>query len=278
MLWMTSASELFHSRRYRSGLRHNAVSITGFDSSPADVTSSSSSYQHRSTIRRHSQHYSSQNNLRDSCLPASRRIHRRRLDPLEHQSVNPEEGGSHPPSGSIVSSDGLRSIHRHSRPVVSGNDRLPGSVLLARERLVERLRGVSVSGNRQTSGSSSTTHQNDFSTPNVLEIRNSSMAEMVSESWQETRKKNYPLGLNEDELKCLQLDAFTFSSESCRKKDETASASMECTICLEGFEDGDKMVCLLCTHRFHSCLFPWVRVCGACPNCRKPILVNIPEK
>ncbi|KAI3675340.1 hypothetical protein L1987_84929 [Smallanthus sonchifolius] len=273
---MTSAFELFHSRRYRSGPRDNAVAVTGFDSSPAEVTSY---FQHRSTIRRHSQHYSSQNNRRDGCVPASRRIHRCRLHHLEHQSVNPEEGGSHDPSGSIVSSDGLRSIHRHSRAVATGNDRLPGSVLLARERLVERLRGVSVSGNRQSSGSSSTTHQNDYSIPSVLEIRNSSTAEMVSEPWQATRRRNHPLGLDEDELKCLQLEALTFSSESCRKNDEIASASMECTICLEGFEDGDKMVCLLCTHRFHSCcLFPWVRVCGACPNCRKPILVNIPEK
>ncbi|MFS7998149.1 putative transcription factor C2H2 family [Helianthus anomalus] len=265
MLWMTSASELFHSRRYRSALRS------------IDSPLPSSSYQHRSTIRQHFGSSSSSSSRLDGCVPASRRIHRRRLHHLEHQPVGPEEGDSHSPSGSSINSDGpRRSIHRHNRSIGTANDRLPGSVLLARERLVERLRGVSVSGNRQNSRSSSTTRQNDLFTHNVLELRNNTRAEIASESWQETRR-NRPLGLGEDDLKCLQSEAY--SSESCRKNDESSSTSTECTICLEGFQDGDKIVCLLCTHRFHSCcLFPWVRVCGACPNCRKPVLVNAPVK
>ena len=52
------------------------------------------------------------------------------------------------PSGTI-NSDEFRSIHRR-RAAYIGSNGLPGSVLLARERLVERLRGVSVSGNRYT--------------------------------------------------------------------------------------------------------------------------------
>ncbi|XP_076933870.1 putative E3 ubiquitin-protein ligase RHY1A [Bidens hawaiensis] len=229
---MTSASELFYSRRYRSG-GHNDVTITGLDSS--FLSDSISSY--RSTIPRH-------NNNNNRCLSDSRRIHRRRFHQLlEHQLVNPEEGGR------IINPDSHRSIR-------TAHNRLPGSVLLARERLVERLRGVSVSGNSQRSGSSSTNttaHRNDFSTRNVVETR-----------------RNKPMGLNEDEVKCLRLEAF--SSESC-------SVSVECTICLEGFKDGDEIVSLLCTHRFHSCcLVPWVRVCGACPNCRKRVVVNVPVK
>ncbi|KVI10836.1 hypothetical protein Ccrd_010771 [Cynara cardunculus var. scolymus] len=149
-MWMTSASELFHSRRYRFGLRHNAVDVSGFDSSLPDADSSSS-HQHRTVNRRHNHHYS-QNNRRehrhdlDVCDPPSRRIHRRRLDHSEHEPVvQPEQGRSQSPSGSIINSDDFRSIQRRRE---TGNDRLPGSVLLARERLVERLRGVSVSGNR----------------------------------------------------------------------------------------------------------------------------------
>ncbi|XP_076895467.1 putative E3 ubiquitin-protein ligase RHY1A [Bidens hawaiensis] len=226
---MTSASELFYSRRYRSGgPRHHDVTITVVDSS----------FLSDSIYRRHNNN--NNNNIR--CVSDSRRIHRRRLDQiLEHQPVNPE-------GGSIINRDGRRSIG-------TAHNRLPGSVLLARERLVERLRGVSVSGNRQSVGSSSTTtrRRNDFSTRNVLETR-----------------RNQPSGLTEDEVKCLRLEAF--SSESC-------SVSMECTICLEGFKDGDEIVSLLCTHSFHSCcLVPWVRVCGTCPNCRKRVLVNAPVK
>ncbi|KAF5731836.1 hypothetical protein HS088_TW18G00521 [Tripterygium wilfordii] len=42
-----------------------------------------------------------------------------------------------------------------SLPGLNGNDRLPGAVLLARARLLERLRGVSVSRNRRSSRASS---------------------------------------------------------------------------------------------------------------------------
>lgn len=63
----------------------------------------------------------------------------------EHESVHPEQVHNQSPTGSIINSEDFRSIHRHR---ATGNDRLPGSVLLARERLLERLRGVSVSQNR----------------------------------------------------------------------------------------------------------------------------------
>ncbi|KAI3769979.1 hypothetical protein L6452_01097 [Arctium lappa] len=257
-MWMTSASELFHNRRYRFGLRHNAVDISGFDSSLPDAnSSSSSSHQHCTINRRHNYHYSIQNNRRehrhdlDVCDPASRRIHRRRLDQSEHEAVvQPEQGRSQSPSGSIINSDDFRSIQRRR---ATGNDRLPGAVLLARERLVERLRGVSVSGNRQSSGGSSSSHQDRFtgSENNLLE---------------EMRRRKHP---GENGLKWLELEVFGF------RNDDERPNSRECTICLEGFEDGDRVIRLNCAHTFHSgCLFPWVRVCGACPNCRKPIDVK----
>ena len=64
----------------------------------------------------------------------------------EHEAgVQYEQGHSLSPSSSIINSDDFRSIQRRR---ATANDRLPGAVLLARERLVERLRGVSVSGNR----------------------------------------------------------------------------------------------------------------------------------
>lgn len=67
----------------------------------------------------------------------------------EHEaSVHLERGHRQTPSGTI-NSDEFRSIHRRRAAYIASN-RLPGSVLLARERLVERLRGVSVSGNRYT--------------------------------------------------------------------------------------------------------------------------------
>ncbi|KAJ9561126.1 hypothetical protein OSB04_006286 [Centaurea solstitialis] len=260
-MWMTSASELFHSRRYRFGLRHNAIDVSGFDSSLPE-TNSSFSHQHRTSNRRHSHHYAGQNNRRehrhdfDVCDPAPRRIHRRRLDHSEHEAVvQHEQGHSLSPSSSIINSDDFRSIQRRR---ATANDRLPGAVLLARERLVERLRGVSVSGNRQSSGGSSSSHQDRFteSETNLLE---------------EVRRRKHP---GEDGLKWLEMEVFGFKNDDERSN----SRSRECTICLEGFEDGDRVIELNCAHIFHwSCLFPWVRVCGACPNCRKPIAFGFPD-
>ena len=50
----------------------------------------------------------------------------------------------------FVSTNGLNvdSVSSSSRHSLSSNERLPGAVLLARARLLERLRGVSVSANR----------------------------------------------------------------------------------------------------------------------------------
>ncbi|GJU04648.1 probable E3 ubiquitin-protein ligase RHY1A [Tanacetum coccineum] len=50
------------------------------------------------------------------------------------------------------------------------------------------------------------------------------------------------------------------------KMRKPSSASRECSICLEGFENGDELINLPCMHRFHSCcLLPWVEepaICG----------------
>ncbi|GJX73896.1 probable E3 ubiquitin-protein ligase RHY1A, partial [Tanacetum coccineum] len=175
---------------------------------------------------------------------------------MEHEaSVHLERGHSQSPSGTTINSDGFRSIHRR-RAAASGSDRLPGSVLLARERLVERLRGVSVSGNRQSSRSPSNTHQDDFYSRvnNSFVGTNSNLLETRNERLIETTRKNPP-GLTRDALNSLQLEVF--SNENDEK------TSRECTICLESFQDGDKLIRLRCGHEFHSCcIFPWVRITG----------------
>ncbi|MBA0751490.1 hypothetical protein Gogos_000410, partial [Gossypium gossypioides] len=57
-------------------------------------------------------------------------------------------------TGELSSSYGLNAdgVSSSSRQSLRANERLPGAVLLARARLVERLRGVSVSSNRPTAG------------------------------------------------------------------------------------------------------------------------------
>ncbi|KAJ0522305.1 putative transcription factor C2H2 family [Helianthus annuus] len=229
-------SKLLHSRRIRFGARNDVVDDTALDSSLAD----GNSYRRSATTHRRHHH---RHDL-GGCNPPSRRLHRLHLS--EH-----EEGANQPHSGSIINSEDFRSIHRWG---ATENDRLPGVVLLARERLVERLRGVNISQNRQNTRSSFSIHQDDFSF-NSLPV--SSMTKML------------PPGLSKHELNCLQMTVFNEGNN------ETSSASRECSICLEGFEHGDELINLACMHRFHcSCLFPWIEVCGACPNCRKDIVVT----
>ncbi|KAK9071105.1 hypothetical protein SSX86_009673 [Deinandra increscens subsp. villosa] len=252
-------SKLFHSRRIRFGARNDGVDGAELDS-----------YRRTATTGRRHHHRNNRLDL-GGCNPPPRRIHRHHLS--EH-----EEGVGQSQSGSIINSEDFRSIRRWG---AIGNDRLPGVVLLARERLVERLRGVHVSQNRysnsslpiiymvlkcphqtriavsQSSRSSSSIHQEDFSYNN---LPMSSMTKML------------PPGLSKHELTGLQMTVFNNSMEG---NNETASSSRECSICLEGFEDGDELINLDCMHRFHSCcLFPWIEVCGACPNCRKDIVVT----
>lgn len=87
------------------------------------------------------------------------------------------------------------------------------------------------------------------------------------------RKKKKPPGLTQEALDCLHVEIF--DSFAISSKGEASKASLDCSICLESFTDGDELICLPCNHRFHSvCLDPWVRSCGDCPYCRRNIVVN----
>ncbi|KAJ4963673.1 hypothetical protein NE237_023612 [Protea cynaroides] len=80
----------------------------------------------------------------------------------EHASVQIEYGTSQ--SGTSNNPCSEISSSRASRLRITRNDRLPGTVQLTRERLVERLRGVSLSGNRQGGRTSSGISWDDFAT------------------------------------------------------------------------------------------------------------------
>lgn len=86
---------------------------------------------------------------------------------------------------------------------------------------------------------------------------------------EETRKR--PPGLTKEALNSLHTMIFINQEEESVKM----RASKECSICLDSFLVGEKLLCLPCGHRFHSCcLEPWIRTCGDCPNCRTGIVVS----
>ncbi|PIN15277.1 hypothetical protein CDL12_12083 [Handroanthus impetiginosus] len=155
---MTSASELFYNRRSRFGRNSDPFGVeSDLGSPPLDRTN-----------RRHRHHNSAGSNHSrrdrldpDGCDPLRRALHHPRQPslhrsshpPQERESVRLEEGGHQFSSRNASHSENHVNVRDRLR--FSGNDRLPGAVLLARERLLQRLRGVTLSGSRRSDRSSS---------------------------------------------------------------------------------------------------------------------------
>lgn len=81
-----------------------------------------------------------------------------------------------------------------------------------------------------------------------------------------------PPGLSQHALDLLHAEIFTYSEEG---RECTMERILHgCSICLESFVKGDKLICLPCKHTFHSdCLDPWVRTCADCPYCRRVVTI-----
>ncbi|KAB2047467.1 hypothetical protein ES319_A13G047300v1 [Gossypium barbadense] len=172
---MTSASELFYTRRSRVGRpdpdsgigssiernyhRRNHLShhnqrhdLDGGDSlrrSPhvRHFSSRASSLSERSSVRfdEGTSELVSSNGLNAVGVSNARRQSLRSSERLAREGF--DEGTGELSSSYGLNADGVSSSSRQS---LRANERLPGAVLLARARLVERLRGVSVSANSST--------------------------------------------------------------------------------------------------------------------------------
>lgn len=173
--------------------------------------------------------------------------------------------------------------NRIDRLMFRTNERLPGAVLEAQARVLERLRGISLG----TSPSRPSISLDEFSASDVFRIidfRNretrhrresnvpSSSSFHPSSESDEERPTISPTnfhrstGLGKAAFLRLQIEVFDAS------KDDNREASPECSICLDGFRNGDELIRLRCGHRFHStCLEPWVRKCADCPYCRTSV-------
>ncbi|KAG0468841.1 hypothetical protein HPP92_018169 [Vanilla planifolia] len=183
-------------------------------------------------------------------------------------------------SSSVLSSLGL-----------SNTEQLPGAVVEARARLLERLRGVSLAENRQCSfhydvlHNKSTPHvDNDASNatfnPAIPKHFASSSTTHAESTMQMENLTSLDVA-NKKKFPTIEWDAFhmlkgeVFASGDTHETQETGNmgSPLECGICLERFKDGDWLIKLCCSHKFHSaCLEPWVRSCGDCPYCRADIV------
>ncbi|BAT93930.1 hypothetical protein LR48_Vigan02g238300 [Vigna angularis] len=232
---MTSASELFHTRRHRLG--RNSIDL-GFDTE----LQAADSFRRRHHVRR----------LRHHPERASDRAGGRYRRSFVIDSVDSEENVR----GSLGGSN---------------SERLPVGVVLARARLIQRLRGEPLSRNRQHVDSlgedreSESSHEVATQATLVTDLT-SQMGR--SQFLQELHKK--PPGLTQEALDCLDQEVFSSSEAGLDSR-----VMQDCSICLETFTDGDELIRLPCGHKFHSvCLDPWIRCCGDCPYCRRRVVLN----
>ncbi|GAB2292151.1 hypothetical protein Dimus_026403 [Dionaea muscipula] len=272
---MTSASALFCGRRMRRNRTSDALAFDSF-SETTGTSADSSHGRRRQRTNHHSQsrHRLTLDDYDDSRRPShGLRSCSRSAITGGCISVQLDGGASESSSGSVINPS---TINNHDE-----NNRLPRAVLFARERLLRRL-GVS-SGTREAS--SGTQHDDvwlvdagDWETSIPTDrlpgssfwIESPSSGANAHPLLQESRKK--PAGLTMDAFVSLHHEAFMEVEGS--DEDKLVKSSDDCSICLENFVGGNKVINLPCHHTFHpSCLYPWVQTCGECPYCRTAISV-----
>ncbi|KAL5206150.1 hypothetical protein ABZP36_034359 [Zizania latifolia] len=175
-------------------------------------------------------------------------------------------------AGSMGSSSRLnRSISDHGR--------LPDAVQQARERLLQRLNSVDLSGRRQSISSSETIPAGVA--PGVSTTADSILRSLTS--CFPTDASIAPCKIQESTVESLcitdkhSLIAHCAEATACKGTSDVkrAGPSVECSICLERCGDADVLIQLRCKHIFHSaCLERWLRSRSSCPYCRTSVLLT----
>ncbi|KAL7119084.1 hypothetical protein ACP275_02G041300 [Erythranthe tilingii] len=283
---MTSASELFYTRRSRFGRNSDPFGVgADLDSPPPPDRTYRRNRQFNSPGGSHAR----RDRLEpDGCDPFRRSIHQLRQPPphrrpshppQEHEPIRLEEVGHQISPGNVSHTGNHVSVRDRAR--VNGNDRLPGPVLLARERLLQRLRGVTLSGSRRNNRSLSNNIAigEDFRLVDAGDWETEISRDWVASVTHSTdsiahQTSSRPPGLTQEALTSLRIEIFSLQEKT--NAHNMSRDLKECSICLESFSEGEKLTCLPCGHRYHfCCLGPWVRTCGDCPYCRRSIYATV---
>ncbi|VAI13670.1 unnamed protein product [Triticum turgidum subsp. durum] len=164
---------------------------------------------------------------------------------------------------------------------VSDHGRLPDAVQQARERLLQRLNSVDLSGRRENTSCSETIWAGVVTQPADIGISNLADSELgsltsyfqssVSITTYNKVQETFPEPFSTVD-KCMPVTPCT---EPVHVLQETAC---ECSICLERCGEADGLMQLRCKHVFHSaCLERWLRSHGDCPYCRGSVLLTSEE-
>lgn len=265
---MTSASELFCSRRTRLGRGSEDLELE----SNLDLSRRSRHFERQQSSRR--------NGLDGGSVPTSRSS---RMSAYAYRSCfvaahfEVYDGTRQHSPGCGVDEEGLSA--RISRPTLTCGERLPGAVLQARDRLFQRLRGSAVSHSSSRRPPSNVFNDEfrlvdagDWDSDIIVGLAAGEGSSSSSISHSEQCKK--PLGLPHEVLDSLPIEIFGSIECGCSTAaSDDKLVSCDCSICLEKFSDGNELVRLPCSHMFHqACLGQWGQIRGDCPCCRRSII------
>ncbi|KAE8687689.1 RING/U-box superfamily protein, putative isoform 3 [Hibiscus syriacus] len=250
------------------------MNISELASSNGLNVDSVSSSRRQSLVSRNVLNANSVSSSRSQSLVLSNGLNADRVSSSRRQSLRSnerlararfDEGTSELLSSNGLNVDGVSNVSGRS---LSADERLPGAVLLARARLLERLRGVSVSANRRSSRTPRNAYRWEYVSDDDLRtvseistVLTARSTRLTSETERfqllhETSKK--PPGLTQEAVDRLVSEVF-----SSQEVDVERKTSRDCGICLESFREDDVLTRLPCGHRFHfGCLDPWVRTWG----------------
>lgn len=184
-------------------------------------------------------------------------------------------------AGNIIEHIGsMGSSSRLNRSVSLDQGRLPDAVQQARDRLLQRLNSVDLSGRRQKTPSSETiwaavTHPADLavSTSADSELRSLTSYFQSSVSISALKVQECIADKHMPVTPCTEPDPM-LQVPAC-EEGENATPSAECSICLERCGGPNGLIQLRCKHIFHSaCLERWLRSRGDCPYCRASVLLT----
>ncbi|KAL6622523.1 hypothetical protein ACP70R_032402 [Stipagrostis hirtigluma subsp. patula] len=186
-------------------------------------------------------------------------------------------------SGHITEHEGSVFSSARLNRSVSDHGRLPDAVQQARERLLQRLNSVDLSGRRQKTRSSDNIWAG-VTCPADLAV--STSADSILASLTNCFQPGAPIAackvqestaepICSADNKYMPIALFSEPApEQGSEEGEHASEPLsECSICLERCSDAAGLIQLRCKHVFHSaCLERWLRSRGDCPYCRAAVL------
>ncbi|CAL5092739.1 unnamed protein product [Urochloa decumbens] len=201
------------------------------------------------------------------------------------------------PAGNIT--EHVAGISRSTRlnRSVSDHGRLPDAVQQARERLLQRLNSVDLSGRRQKTCPLETSwaglaRSADFTPDCILGTLTNCFQPgepITARKVEESTADVEPIGTDAEERTPItlfpegepvpELEGSACNGGAAEEGDDRSceAAPAECSICLERCcaAAGDGLTQLHCRHVFHSaCLERWLRSRGDCPYCRATVLCS----